>query len=211
MKIVIMSGGRAPSKELLLREAQKADIIIGADRGCETLLKNNIIPDLVLGDFDSVDKEVLHKVEELKLNIVKFNPEKDFTDSELAFQKAIELGGKEICLLGFTGTRLDHTLANLGLLHKALSLDIKCEIIDDNNRMFLIDKPTILKGHKGQVVSFSYFNGIVEGFSIEGAKYPINNYALEGFSGRTVSNEFVYGEIKVDLKDGKVLVIYSKD
>lgn len=211
MKILIVSGGKAPSRELLMEQVVTSSLILGADRGCQVLIENGIFPNYIMGDFDSIDKEVYKKLRDLKIEMFEFNPEKDFTDSELAFEKAIELGATEIVLLGFTGTRLDHVLANLGLLDKALALRIKCEILDDNNRIFLVDKDTILKGKKGQTISFNFYNTVVEKFNIRGAKYPLVDYKFDGFTGRTVSNEFIDGDISITFKSGKVLVFYTND
>ncbi|ERK31401.1 thiamine diphosphokinase [Clostridium intestinale] len=211
MKILIVSGGKTPSKELLMEQVKDSSLILGADRGCQVLIENGIFPNYIMGDFDSIDEEAYKKLRDLKIEMIEFNPEKDFTDSELAFEKAIELGATEIVLLGFTGTRLDHVLANLGLLDKALALGIKCEILDDNNRIFLVDKDTILKGKKGQTISFNFYNTVVEKFNIRGAKYPLVDYRFDGFTGRTVSNEFIDGDISITFKSGKILVFYTND
>ena len=211
MKVLIVSGGKEPSKELLIHQAKIADIIIGADRGCEVLYNHGLIPDYILGDFDSIDKEVFKELVKSEAEIIAFNPEKDFTDSELAFEKAVELGAAEMVLLGFTGSRMDHFLANLGLLDKGLDLGIQCEIIDNNNRIFLVDKSTILKGNKGQTISFNFYNTKVENFNIIGAKYPLKNYKFNGFTGRTVSNEFLNEDITITFDKGKILVFYTND
>lgn len=211
MKVLIVSGGKAPSKELLINEIKDCSLIIGADKGCEALINNNIKPDYILGDFDSIDNSIYQKLIDLNINRVQFNPEKDFTDSELALYKAMELGATKITLLGCTGTRIDHVFSNIGLLEKAIHHGVLCEIKDDNNRIFLTDKPMTLKGEVGQTISFHSYKEVVKNFNIKGAKYPLINYDLNPFDGRTVSNEFLDSDITITFNKGKILVFYTND
>jgi len=117
-KIVIVSGGSiqdAFAKEWI-RDYQP-DYIIAADSGMEFLHRVALQPDMIIGDFDSVLPETLSFFKEQPGIIWKqLNPVKDDTDTEFAIRQAIELGAKEITLLGATGTRLDHMLGNVSLL-----------------------------------------------------------------------------------------------
>ena len=63
MKAVIISGGKEPSKDILFKEIKDANLIIGADKGCEVLYKYNITPDYILGDFDSADANIINSLE----------------------------------------------------------------------------------------------------------------------------------------------------
>lgn len=209
MRALIISGGTPPNERILKEEIEKCQLLLGADSGCETYFKYNIIPDYALGDFDSIKQEVKEK---LKLtNVIEFNSEKDNTDSEIAVLKAIELGAKEIVLLGFTGTRIDHTLSNLGLLNICLKNNVKAYIRDNNNIIWLVDKSITLKGNKGTYISFQAFGEDVEEFSIKGAKYELEDYTLTFGDGRCVSNEFLMEDIEINFKKGKILIIYSND
>ncbi|GFZ29680.1 thiamine pyrophosphokinase [Clostridium zeae] len=209
MKAVIVAGGKAPSEELFLCEIKDANFLIAADSGVNVFYMYNITPNVILGDFDSAKHEAINAFKEVE--IVKFKPEKDFTDSELAFKNAIEHGANEIVLLGCTGTRLDHTIANIGLLKRALDLNIKAKIKDENNCIFLVSKDTVLNGTHGQTISFQAFGETVKNFYIVGAKYPLHDYNLEFGDGRTVSNEFIDRPIKITFSSGIVMVIYSND
>lgn len=209
MRALIISGGTPPSERIFKEEMEKCQLLLGADSGCETYFKYGITPDYALGDFDSIKNEYKEKLN--STNVIKFNSEKDNTDSEIAVLKAIELGAKEIMLLGFTGTRIDHTLSNLGLLNTCLKNGVKAYIKDSNNIIHIIDKPTSLKGNKGSYISFQAFGEEVEDFSIKGAKYELDSYTLTFGDGRCVSNEFLDGSIRINFKKGKVLIIYSND
>ena len=212
MKVLIVGGGDEPSGKLMVKYAKEVDKIIGVDRGCSYLLKNNIYPDYIVGDFDSSNSEIIDKI--VKEDVIKYQYqcEKNFTDSEEAFELANSKGAKKIVFLGATGGRFDHTLGNLGLLLKALKLGMLSEIVDDRNKMFLINKDTVIKrDDEYKYVSFLSYNSRVEEFSIKGAKYNLDKYTLEIGDSRTVSNEFITDEISLELSNGSILVVYSKD
>lgn len=211
MKALIVSGGKAPSKHLLLESYKKADIIIGADKGCEVLYQYNISPKYILGDFDSADNKIIACMEANGCKKIKYKKEKDFTDTEIAFNLALEEGATEIILLGVTGTRYDHSLSNIGLMLKGLKKSIHVEIVDDNNRIFLCDKSMILRGNKGDIISFHAYCEIVKNFTIKNSKYDLLNYDLSLGDGLTTSNEFVGKDIKITFDSGIIMVIYSKD
>ena len=209
MRCLIVSGGNSPEDKLFLEEVKKSDYLIAADKGVETFIRNNIKPDLVVGDFDSIEESFKCKLK--NFNILQFNPEKDFTDSEIAFLEAVKKNPNELILLGFTGTRLDHTLANIGLLKRALDKNINAYIIDNNNKMFIVNKSTILKGKLKQIISFQAYCSEVSNFFIKKARYPLEDYTLKLGDPRTVSNEFLKEDIEISFSKGEVLVIYARD
>lgn len=211
MKAIIVSGGKAPSKQLLLNEIKNSNLIIGADKGCEVLYNYNISPNYILGDFDSADKDIIKAMEVSGCEKNKYKKEKDFTDTEIAFNLAVEKGAKEIVLLGGTGTRYDHSLSNLGLMLKALKMSIILKIIDDNNIIFLTDKSMILKGNKGDTISFHAYCECVKKLNICGSKYDLINYDLYLGDGLTTSNEFIGNDIKITFDSGILMVLYTKD
>lgn len=211
MKALIVSGGKAPSIKLLKDELIKCNLIICADKGAECLIRYGIYPDILLGDFDSINEDILNNLKNKNVNIVKFCSEKDFTDTEAAVEKAIESGADQIVLLGCTGSRLDHVLGNIGMLLKCLNLGVKATIKDENNEIFLIDKPTKIYGKKGDVFSLLAYSCDVENLTIIGAKYPLKNYNLKIGSAIGVSNEFIEEEVILNFTKGTLLVAFSKD
>jgi len=211
MRALIVSGGRAPTEELLTEYLTNSDIIIGADRGCEALLRYNVVPTYILGDFDSASKETINRLEEMGVCKFKYKTEKDYTDTELAFNLALDKGATEIIMLGVTGTRYDHTLGNIGLLLKALEVNVDAKIVDENNKIYLINKNIKLNGKVGDIISLQAYFQTVKSLTIKGAKYELNNYDLKIGESITTSNEFLDKPIEISFKDGILMVLHTKD
>ena len=210
MIALIVSGGTICSEDKFYEIAKKADIIIGCDKGCEALIKYNITPDYIVGDFDSItlDLNILTNLGAVKYQYPK---EKDKTDSRIAFELAVEKGATEIIALGMTGTRYDHVLGNFDLLKTALDLNIKMQIIDDNNTIFLIKESTYLTGEKGANISFKAYFEKVDNLSILGAKYELKNYNLDVADSLAICNEFLNEDIYAQFDSGTLMVLYTKD
>lgn len=211
MKALLVAGGNAPSKDLLLEEAKNSDYIIGIDKGIQYLYENNISFDIIVGDFDSINPTVLREVKGTNKEIYKFPEEKDWTDSQLALEKALELNVQEIVLLGATGSRIDHTWANVGLLYQCLKVGVKASIKDEKNTLFMVDRSTTLEVNKDVFFSLIAYGGAVEGLSIKNGKYELNNYNLMPHDNITISNEFIGKDVVVTFKSGTLLITYTKD
>lgn len=211
MKAIVLSGGNPPSYDLIKEEMRDCNILISADSGANILYKYGIKPNVMLGDFDSIDKKILKYYENENVTIEKFPAEKDFTDSYGALEKAVELGAKEIGFLGCTGSRIDHMLGNIGLLLTCLQLGVKCYIRDENNLIRLVDKPITIE--KGGYTYFSLigYGGGGKSITIKGAKYPLKDYNLKLGESLGVSNEIVEDKATISFKEGLLLVIQSKD
>lgn len=212
MKCLIVAGGVKPKDEIIKKYANQCKLIIGVDKGCNYLFETRINPNYIVGDFDSSRKDIIEKLVEYGAVKYQYQCEKNFTDSEEAFELAISKGAKEIIFLGSTGQRFDHTLGNLGLLLKALKLNIKAKIVDDRNEIFLVNKSTnIKKSSYYKYISFLAYNETVKEFTIKDAKYNLDKYTLEVGDSRTVSNEFLNEEINIEISNGNILIVLSKD
>lgn len=212
MKVLIVGGGDEPSGKLMVKYAKEVDKIIGVDRGCSYLLKNNIYPHYIVGDFDSINRYDIKKLEIDSIKKFKYNCEKDSTDSDIAMEIALKMEFVEIYMMAMTGSRFDHSFANLGLLCKANDAGAKAYIINETNKIYLIEESSkIKKDNSYKYISFLAYCDKVENFNIKNAKYDLENYTLYLGDNRTVSNEFLEDDIEVEFTKGKILVIFSKD
>lgn len=209
MKILVVSGGNV-DVEIPLKFYDK---IIAVDKGLESLYDQNIRPDYIVGDFDSVDKNIIDFYRKNGVKIESYNPEKDYTDTELGIDCALKLNPDSIRIIGGIGTRIDHTLANIHILTKCLEKNIKCDIVDCHNKIYLVDKSvTINKSDAyGKFLSIIPLTSQVKGITLKGFKYPLDNYDLSFGKSLGISNEIVQSSATIEIKNGILIVIESKD
>lgn len=211
MIAAIISGGTAPSERLLREYLSKVDYIIAADKGNECLYSYGILPDLIVGDFDSAKKEIIDEMKKQVKEFLEFPPEKDYTDTEIAIIEALKRGAKKIYLFGGIGSRVDHTLGNIGLILTTKEKGADLEIIDDNNRLYLGNKNMVLYGEPGENISFHALSNIVKNLKIKGAKYTLDGYDMKLLDPRAICNEFINKPIEISYDDGELLILHSFD
>lgn len=214
-KCVIVSGGTIDdSFAMQMIENIKPDCVIGVDSGLNFLYRNRVVPTHIVGDFDSVSSEVIAYYKSMKdIPIREFNPVKDATDTEIAVCLAVELGVKELFLLGATGTRLDHVMANIQILKIALDYGIHAFILDGCNRISLWEKKINLRKSEcfGKYFSLFPLGGVVPDVSIEGAEYPLEHYRMSPFESRCVSNEYKDDEVVITFPKGTIVLMETRD
>lgn len=189
--------------ELLKRD--NGDIYC-ADGGANLLEELGILPMEIWGDFDSVSPGILDRYSESGVIIKKFPKDKDFTDGELILKYITEKGYDEIVVIGGLGGRKDHELTNLNLMFKFKNLTF----ITEREEIFAIDRKREFIGEKGKTISFIPFSERVEGVTLKGFKYPLNNYTL--YQGDTIcmSNIAIEDRATINFKMGKLLGIIIK-
>ncbi len=224
MKILIVTGGKIDSDfALQFLDDNTFDYVIAADKGMELLNKISITPDYLVGDFDSVSEDVLEMARK-NSKVIKFNPVKDFTDTEAAVRLAIDICSADdkavadehsICILGATGSRLDHVLANISTLMPALSKDIPAYILDENNKIRLINKNTEIVRTEAysDTISFIPYTDFVEGITLTGFFYPLENKTFSRFAEPSlgISNKLIGDKGVIELKSGILIMIEARD
>ena len=215
MKFVIISGGHIDDTFAIdWLEKNKYDRMIAADSGMNFLHRNGIVPDIIAGDFDSAKAESVSYFQGLNdVQVIKLNPIKDDTDTEFVIREAIRRGATEITVLGATGTRLDHVLANVNLLGIGLEEGVSIQLVDKHNCIRMIsDTIEITKNEQfGDYVSVLPVKGDAKGVTLEGMKYPLKDADIPCFSSLGVSNEIKEDVAKISVKQGVLLVIESRD
>lgn len=214
-KGIIVSGGSIQDAFALQMFSKiQPEYVIGVDSGLNFLYRNGINPTHIVGDFDSVDSEIItHYKTKTSIPIQEFNPVKDATDTEIAVNLAIEIGVQELWILGATGTRLDHVMANIQILKIALEHGIKAWIVDECNRISLWEKEIRLWKEDcfGKYFSIFPFGDKVKDVSIEGAKYPLSHYHMTNDESRCVSNERRDEEVIITFSEGIVILMETRD
>lgn len=217
MKALIVSGGKvSPSFALDLYKKEEFHKVIAVDDGLAALDAIEVLPTDIIGDFDSVSPSLLEKYKNKKEIIIHTYPsKKDATDSQLALELAMLEKCDSIIILGATGTRLDHVLGAIYMLQIPLERGIDCCILDENNRITLINKPKIIKKKEimGNYISLMPFTEKVDGITLKGFKYPLENYYMELGKSPTIgiSNELIEEEGYIVFYQGILILIESRD
>lgn len=215
MKFVIISGGSVDDGFVRnYLENENYDRLIAADAGMDFLYRNHIVPDIIAGDFDSVSPEGLARFMQMpEVEILRLNPIKDDTDTEFVIREAIRRGADQITILGATGTRLDHVMANVSLLGIGLEHHISIRIVDPHNRIRMTDHTLEIKKEEqfGNYVSVLPIGGAARGVTLEGMKYPLQEADMSCFSSLGISNEIVAPKAVITVREGVLVVVESRD
>lgn len=216
MNTVLICGGEINDEfSLVCLKQIKPDCIIGVDKGLEFCYRNHVIPDWILGDFDSISKDVIdwyRKQQEIPIR--QYKPEKDDTDTRLGMELALKLGSDKIFLLGATGGRLDHYMGNLQSLLITAMEEKEGWILDEQNAITVrrAGKICIHKEEQfGKYVSFFSMGDEVTGLSLKGFQYPLDGYTLKNSDGIAVSNQLLDDCGIIEFETGYLMMVLSKD
>src|SRR5579863_6839230 len=179
MHVVIFAGGTYRPGTASQKALASANMVIAADSGAATALRLGHVPAYVVGDFDSLDAQLVEQLRVRGSHIISAAVEKDETDTELAVQLAIEQGATSITLLGaLGGDRFDHTIANVLLLADFDTVPI--QIIDGPSICWLLRGPghSVIEGHADDLLSLLPLTGDATGIRTHGLYYPLNGQTL---------------------------------
>lgn len=184
-----------------------SDYVIACDRGYLHAIRAGIAPDLAVGDFDSYRGKIGEGTK-----VFRASPQKDDTDTMLAVKTALDLGFSRIILLGATGGRIDHTLANISAAAFIAQRGGDCVIYDENFRIHAI-KNSLLRLPKGRFPVLSVFShrDTAEGVWLRGVKYPLQNAVLTNTFPLGVSNEFEEDYAEIQVENGILIVVLTKE
>ena len=206
-RAVIISHGRVIRKEFFIKLIKESDYIIAANGGSKHARNFGLIPDVIIGDLDSIRKKDYLFFLNHGTVFKKYDPIKDKTDIQLAIEYALESGFKEILLLCVFGNRLDHILANIFLLMKVVEAGISVKIVDEFQEIILIYKSGRIEGNIGDFVSLIPLTPTVSGLKLSGLKYLPKNGILKMTDTLGISNVLTKKSATITINNGKLLII----
>lgn len=190
------------------------DMVIAVDGGLAAVKKLGLRPDAIVGDFDTVKKELLEEYRRLPgITFEQHQAEKDETDTELALRTAMEAGVGEITMLGASGGRLDHSIGNIHLLYACLKRGVNACMVDAKNRLYLLDEGKTFDAGKtwGKYISFLPLTQEVHGITLRGFKYPLTDRDIRIGTSLCISNELAEQMGTITFKDGVLICVESHD
>jgi thiamine pyrophosphokinase len=211
MMVLIVGGGPVSLVQLQSELALKPDLVLAADRGAEYLQQLSALPQTLIGDFDSLARETLTDMATAGVEIRTFEVTKDFSDLELALDLAVVKGATRIDILGGLGGRIDHTLANIGLIVKPMELGIETHLLDPSHDITAVKDFLEIEARPGWAVSLIPLTTKVSGVTTTGLKYKLDNALLWIQNTRGIHNEFVTDKAVIRLTEGVLAVICFQD
>ncbi len=220
MRAIIVADGDRPSRAALDAAwpgwETGVGLVVAADGGAVAARALGLAVDVLVGDADSIAPDEVERLAMAGVDVETAAVDKDETDTELALLAAIRRGATELTVLGaFGGARLDHALANVGLLaHPGLE-GRPIELLDGRTRVRELVAPgpdggpaTLgLPGRVGGLVSLLPASDDVEGVTTSGLRYPLADESLPLGPARGVSNVRLAADARVTLRRGRLLVI----
>lgn len=207
--IFVITGGQIRDRAFFrskLTELTPSKIIC-ADGGARHLYPLGVIPDIIIGDMDSLSQEMQTYFEERGSRFIRYSEAKDETDTQLALEYACDLAPEEIYVFGAFGSRIDHVTANISLLVTGAKRDIPVRLIDEWCEAFVVSREHVIAGEIGQTVSLLPLSDEVTGITLGGFEYPLENGVMEIGKPYGISNRLIAAKGVITVKTGYLLVI----
>ena len=205
MKIayLFLNGELRGSKKFYLDFIEKnmGDIYC-ADGGANICYELGLTPKEIYGDSDSIKNEVKEFYQEKNIKFIKFQVEKDYTDSELILNEIQNKYNVIYCIAGLGGS-IDHELTNINLLDKYSNLIF----ISQKEKIFKIDSNYKFNNMINTKISFIIFSDKVKGLTLKGFKYNIENLDIKKGEARCISNVIAENEANLLIKSGSLLCV----
>ena len=208
-KIAVLANG-AWNSEWGRQVLKEVGFLICADGGANHAALSGRLPDLLIGDLDSILPENLSQCENTGCIIERYACEKDETDLELALARAEEeaylVGEQDIWLYGATGKRIDHFLGNLALMLAYARKGYRIRLVDPEHEMWILRGREEIRASLGQTISLIALSekAVV---TTEGLYYPLKREVLLQESPRGVSNVFLGEQAVIEVHEGWVLMV----
>ena len=208
--VIFLNGEYKYSQEFMDKLISENVVCFCADGGANFAFKYGKIPEVIVGDLDSIEKGVLEYYEKKNVLMKKFPKDKDFTDFELILEEISKIEKnrnylKKIFVVGGLGKRIDMTLSNLLMIEKYKNL----VFLQENEEIFYAEKPFVLENKKGYGFSIIPISEKVEKLTLKGFKFEIDKIDVKRESSRLVSNVIYQNEANVEFAKGKLIIILN--
>ena len=207
--ILVVTGGDPIAYPEVLDGDAVYDLVIAADSGLDRARALGRTPQVVVGDFDSASPEAVQWAQDAGASFERHQTKKHHTDLELALRRALSEGPDVIEVVGGSGGRPDHWLANLALLAAAAAPGRAIGAWMGSWRVDVVIAgcPFVDAARPGGLLSLVAVGGDARGVTTNGLIYPLDDEELLWGSGRGISNVFAGGPVRVEVRSGILLVI----
>jgi len=210
MKICIILNGEIKDYDYInsIVSSENYDYIICSDGGANHAYNMDIVPNYIVGDLDSINKNILEYYKSKDVIFEKFPTKKDETDTELCIELSDKLKAKKIHLIGALGGRIDHTIANINLLYYIRKRGIKAKIISEKEEIYIaIEEEIIIDGKVGDTISILPIKSDAKGVTLKNLEYPLEDYNIEFSSPLGISNVMTDINCNIKVNEGSIIII----
>jgi thiamine pyrophosphokinase len=209
-RIIIFANGELPDLDKARSLLQNHDYIICADGGTRHAMALGARPHLIVGDLDSTEQATLQQYRNEGVSVESYPHDKNETDLELAFQRAVELSPKQILVMAALGGRLDQTLANIALLSDAKLSTFDVRLDDGLEEIFLCRDQVQVHGRSGDIVSLIPWRGAASEVQTKNLKWVLAQETLFPDKTRGISNEMIGDPATISISSGLLLVVHRR-
>lgn len=207
-RTIIIAGGALKNYGWYKAFLREDDRIICADHGLDHAVKLGVIPDLIVGDFDSAAEENLSCFQAKGVPCRSYKCDKDLTDTQIALDFALQEKPDEIVFLAVLGDRLDHSWSNVLLLTKAAEKKVQARIVTSRSEVFLaVPGKNCISGRKGDLISLLPITPAVKEITTKGLAYALDRQDLVITNPYAVSNVLLAEQAMVSIGEGLLLII----
>lgn len=212
-RAIIFANGRMEGPPEFVKDLHPSDLIIAADGGTHHCKSLGITPNVIIGDFDSLDPKEVTSYQQTGVEIIQYPIHKDETDLELVLQFTLKQDVTEVYIIGGLGARWDMTVANILLIAHPMFSRLKIRLLDGSQELVLLrgDEQIELHGRPGYQISLIPLAGDAYGITTHGLEYPLNDETLFFGSPRGVSNVFLQDHAQVFIREGVLLCILNRE
>ena len=210
--VIFLNGEYKYSQEFMDKLVSENAVCFYADGGANFAFKYGKMPEVIIGDLDSIEKKVLEYYKNKNILIKKFPKDKDFTDFELILKEINKISEnknfvEKIFVVGGLGKRIDMTLSNLFIMEKYKNL----VFLQENEEIFYAEKSFVLKNKKECEFSIIPISEKVEKLTLKGFKFETDKIDVKRESSRLVSNVILENEASVEFENGKLIIILKNN
>jgi thiamine pyrophosphokinase len=208
VRAAIFLNGSPDSKRLIQAVAGRADLVVAADGGARYAMDAGIIPDLIVGDMDSLGEDLARKAESRGASLERHPVRKDKMDGHLAVLAARKRGATAADFVCAAGGKPGAVFAVPHILLTAEQVGLISTVVTDWGRMFVLEAGSrAVEGTSGDNVSIFPFSGQATGVTLEGMAYPLTNASLQPGDTLGFHNELIGRKATVSVESGTLLVV----
>jgi len=208
MRVLLVCAAPTIGLETVVAEkALSSDLIVAVDGGAALCARAGVVPNAIVGDFDSVDAKTLDRLESSGVELVRYSPDKSVTDLDLALDFARDRGATSVTVCAAMSGRVDHSLAAVGSLLRAA--DLRPVFLEPAQRGWILSSRHLsvldldLEGSTFSVMALETGTLV----SITGARWLLDRHDLAVLDSHGVSNRVMEGGARVVVHSGAALVV----